>query len=94
MRVIFGSGVVPTVKLKSIKRVRRYSGLNLPSKFALFYYFGHWLIQQFLEYSIQAVNIVIFVNKNSSGDEIANVNFFTTTSYMYRPATTPIEPTS
>jgi len=32
--------------------------------------------------------------KNSSGDEIENVNFFTTTSYMYRPAPTPIEPTS
>jgi len=32
--------------------------------------------------------------KNSSGDEIANVNFFTTTSYLYRPAPTPIEPTS
>jgi len=29
-------------------------------------------------------------NKNSSGDEIANVNFFTT-SHMYRPAPTPIE---
>ena len=32
-------------------------------------------------------------NKNSSGDEIANVNFCTTTTYMYRPAPTPIEPT-
>jgi len=33
-------------------------------------------------------------NKNSSVDEIANVNVFTTTSYMYRPAPTLIEPTS
>jgi len=33
-------------------------------------------------------------NKNSSGDDIASVNFFTTTSYMYRPAPTPVEPTS
>jgi len=33
-------------------------------------------------------------NKNSSGDEIANVNFSTMTSYMWRPAPTPIEPTS
>ena len=31
-------------------------------------------------------------NKNSSGDEIANVNFCTTTTYMERPAPTPIEP--
>jgi len=31
---------------------------------------------------------------NSSGDEMANVNFFTTTSYMYRPAPTSIEPTT
>jgi len=31
-------------------------------------------------------------NKNSSGDEIANVNFCTTTTYMERPALTPIEP--
>ena len=30
--------------------------------------------------------------KNSSGDEIANVNFCTTTTYMERPAPTPIEP--
>jgi len=30
--------------------------------------------------------------KNSSGDEIANMNFCTTT-YMERPAPTPIEPT-
>ena len=29
--------------------------------------------------------------KNSSGDEIANVNFCTTTTYMERPAPTPIE---
>ena len=29
----------------------------------------------------------------SSGDEIANVNFCTTTTYMERPAPTPIEPT-
>ena len=34
------------------------------------------------------------IYKNSSGDEIANVNFFTTTLYMYRPAPMPIEPTS
>jgi len=33
---------------------------------------------------------VTVMNKNSSGDEIANVNFFTT-SHMYRPAPTPIE---
>ena len=32
------------------------------------------------------------LNKNSSGDEIANVNFCTTTTYMERPAPTPIEP--
>ena len=32
-------------------------------------------------------------DKNSSGDEIANVNFRTTTTYMKRPAPTPIEPT-
>ena len=31
-------------------------------------------------------------NKNSSRDEIANVNFFTTTSYMQNPAPMPIEP--
>ena len=31
-------------------------------------------------------------NKNSSGDEIANVNFCKTTTYMERPAPTPIEP--
>jgi len=31
-------------------------------------------------------------DKNSSGDEIANVNFCTTTTYMERPAPTPIEP--
>jgi len=30
--------------------------------------------------------------KNSSGDEIANVNFCTTTTYMEKPAPTPIEP--
>ena len=34
------------------------------------------------------------IYKNSSGDEIANVNFFTTTSYMHSPAPTPIEPTT
>jgi len=33
-------------------------------------------------------------NKTSSGDEIAKVNFFTTTSYMQRPTPTPIESTS
>jgi len=33
-------------------------------------------------------------NKNSSGDEIANMKFFTTTSYICRPALMPIEPTS
>jgi len=32
-------------------------------------------------------------NKNSSGDEIANVNFCTMTTYMERPVPTPIEPT-
>ena len=32
--------------------------------------------------------------KNSSGDEIANVNLFTTTSYMQKRAPTPIEPNS
>jgi len=31
-------------------------------------------------------------NKNSSGDEIANVNFCTTTTYML-PAPTPVDPT-
>ena len=30
------------------------------------------------------------VYKNSSGGDMANVNFFTTTSYTYRPAPTPI----
>jgi len=34
----------------------------------------------------------LLINKNSSGDEIANVNFCTTTTYMERPAPTPIEP--
>jgi len=33
-------------------------------------------------------------NKNSSGHEIANANFFRMTSYMYRPVPTPIEPSS
>ena len=32
--------------------------------------------------------------KNSSGDEMANANLFTMTSYMQKPAPTPIEPTS
>jgi len=32
--------------------------------------------------------------QNTSGDEIANVDFFTTTSYIYRPAPTPTESTS
>ena len=32
------------------------------------------------------------MNKNSSEDDIANVNFCTTTTYMERPAPTPIEP--
>jgi len=32
--------------------------------------------------------------KNSSGDEIANVNFFYDESYIYSPAPTPINPTS
>ena len=35
----------------------------------------------------------LITNKNSPGDEIANVNFCTTTTYMERPAPTPIEPT-
>jgi len=34
-----------------------------------------------------------YQDKNSSGDEIVNVNFCTMTTYMYRPAPTPIEPT-
>ena len=36
--------------------------------------------------------ITAIIDKNSSGDEIANVNFCTTTTYMERPAPTPIEP--
>jgi len=32
--------------------------------------------------------------RNSSGDEIANLNIFTTTSYLQRPAPTPVEPIS
>jgi len=32
------------------------------------------------------------LTRNSSGDEITDVNFFMTTSYMQRPASTPIEP--
>jgi len=38
--------------------------------------------------------ITVLTTRNSSGDEIANVNFFTTTLYMYKPAHTPIELTS
>jgi len=33
-------------------------------------------------------------DKNSSGDEIVNVNLFMMTSYMHKPAPTPTEPTS
>ena len=52
-------------------------------------------------YRHHLITIIIFVShtasvtwkdKNSSGDEIANVNFCTTTTYMERPAPTPIEP--
>jgi len=34
---------------------------------------------------IDAVVLIIDVNKNSSGDEIANVNFLTTISHTRRP---------
>ena len=27
--------------------------------------------------------VILYINKNSSGDEIANVNFFTTISHTY-----------
>jgi len=37
---------------------------------------------------------ILYANKNSSVDEIVNVNVFTTTSYMWRPVPMPIEPTS
>ena len=36
------------------------------------------------------VSPLTYLNKNSPGDEIANVNFFTITSYMQRPAPMPI----
>jgi len=39
------------------------------------------------------VEMITVKHKNSSGDEIANVNFCTTTTYMQKPAPTPIEPT-
>jgi len=45
-----------------------------------------------LPYYVNEENNILY--KNSSVDEIANVNVFTTTSYMYRPAPALIEPTS
>jgi len=46
-----------------------------------------------LSASSNARNLGVTIDdKNSSGDEIANVNFCTTTAYMERPAPTPIEP--
>jgi len=56
------------------------------------------LIKRLNEWKDNVENRGMRVNmsKNASGDEIANVNFFATTSYLYmqKPAPRPIEPTS
>jgi len=54
------------------------------------------LIKRLNEWKNNVENRGMRVNmtRNSSGDEIANVNFFTTTSYMSRPAPTSMVPTS